>query len=192
MMRFESIPEPSEFDEKCRKEGNAWLAKNPDKKRPRDYWSPFKVDLANGFRNFCGYSVMYEPIATVDHFLSCANYRYLAYEWSNYRYVAGWINSSKKNLDDQILDPFEVEDNWFEILLPSLQLVLTDQVPLSHRTKAEFTLKRLGLDRDERVMRQREEWFNMYQNGEISFEGLAKKAPLIARAIARQNSSDSG
>lgn len=192
MMRFEFISEPIEFDEKCRKEGNAWLANNLDKKRPKDYWSPFKPDLANGFRNLCGYSVMYEPNATVDHFLSCANYRNLAYEWSNYRYVTGWINSSKKNLDDQILDPFEVEDNWFEILLPSLQLVLTDQVPLSHRSKAEFTLKRLGLDRDERVMRLREEWFNMYQNGEINFEGLTKKAPLIARAIARQNSSDSG
>jgi hypothetical protein len=190
MMKFECIPEPSEFDEKCRKEGNVWLAKNPDKKRPKDYWSPFKPDLANGFRTLCGYSVMYEPNATVDHFLSCANYRYLTYEWSNYRYVTGWINSSKKNLDDQILDPFEVEDNWFEILLPSLQLVLTNQVPPSHRSKAEFTIKRLGLDRDERVMRQREEWFKMYQNGEISFEGLMRKAPLIARAIARQNTSD--
>ncbi|MFM7438488.1 MAG: hypothetical protein ACKO2V_07770 [Snowella sp.] len=192
MMRFEPTPEPSEFDEKCRKKGNAWLAKNSDKKRPRDYWSPFKRDLANGFRNLCGYSAMFDITATVDHFLSCTNHRHLAYEWSNYRYVTGWINSSKKNLDDQILDPFEVEDNWFEIILPSLQLVLTDQVPQSHRTKAEFTLKRLGLDRDERVMRQREEWFNMYQNGEISFEGLAKKAPLIARAIAKQNSPDSG
>jgi hypothetical protein len=40
-------------------------------------------------------------------------------------------------------------------------------------------------------MRQREEWFKMYQNGEISFEGLMRKAPLIARAIARQNTSDS-
>jgi hypothetical protein len=192
MMRFEPIPEPIEFAEKCRKEGNAWLANNPDKKRPRDYWSPFKRDLANGFRHLCGYSVMYEPNATVDHFLSCANYRHLAYEWSNYRYATGWINSSKKNLDDQILDPFEVEDNWFEILLPSLQLVLTDQVPPSHRTKAEFTLKRLGLDRNERVMRLREEWFNMYQNGEINFEGLMKKAPLIARAITKQNSLHSG
>jgi len=192
MMRFEFISEPIEFDEKCRKKGNAWLANNLDKKRPKDYWSPFRTDLGNGFRNLCGYSAMFDCTATVDHFLSCANYRHLAYEWSNYRYVTGWINSSKKNLDDQILDPFEVEDDWFEILLPSLQLVLTDQVPLSHRSKAEFTLKRLGLDRDERVMRLREEWFNMYQNGEINFEGLTKKAPLIARAIARQNSSDSG
>jgi hypothetical protein len=191
MMRFEPIPEPNEFDQKCRKKGNAWLAKNPDKKRPRDYWSPFKADLANGFKNLCGYSAMYELNATVDHFLSCANHRNLAYEWSNYRYATGRINSSKKNLDNQILDPFEVEDNWFEILLPSLQLELTDQVPLSHRSKAKFTIERLGLDRNPQVIAQRAAWFNLYQEGKITLEGLADTAPLIARAIAKQNSLDS-
>jgi hypothetical protein len=190
-MRFEPIPEPSEFDQKCRKKGNAWLAKNPDKKRPRDYWSPFKADLANGFKNLCGYSAMFDITATVDHFLSCANHRNLAYEWSNYRYATGRINSSKKNLDNQILDPFEVEDNWFEILLPSLQLELTDQVPLSHRSKAKFTIERLGLDRNPQVIAQRAAWFNLYQEGKITLEGLADTAPLIARAIAKQNSLDS-
>ena len=28
--------------------------------------------------------------------------------------MPGWINSSKGTLDNQILDPFEVEDDWFE------------------------------------------------------------------------------
>ncbi|NCR63451.1 MAG: hypothetical protein GPJ26_15360 [Microcystis aeruginosa LG11-05] len=124
MQKFIPIPEPTEFDQKCRQKGNTWLAENPAAKRPRDYWSLFRADLAKGFNNLCGYSVMYDPTATVDHFLSFHNYRHLSYEWSNYRYVANWINSSKQNLDDRLLDPFEVEDNWFEILLPSLQLVL--------------------------------------------------------------------
>jgi hypothetical protein len=108
---------------------------------------------------------MYEPIGTVDHFLSCHNYRHLSYEWSNYRYAAGWINSSKKDLDDRLLDPFEVEDTWFEIILPSLQLVLTDKVPKEQRLKAQFTLQHLGLDYNERILRQREEWFRMYEQG---------------------------
>jgi hypothetical protein len=186
MQKFIPIPEPSEFDQKCRQKGNTWLAEHPDTKRPRDYWSPFKADLAKGFNNLCGYSVMYEPIGTVDHFLSCHNYRHLSYEWSNYRYTAGWINSSKKDLDDRLLDPFEVEDTWFEIILPSLQLVLTDKVPKEQRLKAQFTLQHLGLDHNERILRQREEWFRMYEQGEITLEGLAKKAPLIARAIEKQ------
>ncbi|BAZ17951.1 hypothetical protein NIES4071_98320 [Calothrix sp. NIES-4071] len=56
-------PEPPDFDEKARQPGNAWLTKNPDpKKGVKDYWSPFKSQLADGFNNLCGYSAMYEPV----------------------------------------------------------------------------------------------------------------------------------
>lgn len=80
-------------------------------------------------------------------------------------------------------------DDWFEIILPSLQLVLTDKVPPAERTRAEFTLKRLYLQNDERIMRQREEWYQMYLKGEITLEGLDKKAPLIACAVRKQQES---
>lgn len=33
------------------------------------------------------------------------------------------MNSSKGTLDNQVLDPFEVANDWFEILLPSLQYI---------------------------------------------------------------------
>lgn len=119
-------PEPPDFDEKVRQPGNAWLIKNPDpKKGVKDYWSPFKSQLADGFNNLCGYSAMYEPVGTVEHYLSRENYRNLAYEWSNFRYASAWINSSKGALDDFVLDPFNIGKVGSEILLPSLQLVLT-------------------------------------------------------------------
>ncbi|MFM9157494.1 MAG: hypothetical protein ACKOPK_06140, partial [Dolichospermum sp.] len=120
-----------------------------------------------------------EPVGNVEHFLSFKNYPDLAYEWSNYRFASGWINSSKGTLDNQILDPFEVEDDWFEILLPSLQLVITDAVPEEKRQKAEFTLQRLHLQDDERVLRQRREWYKLYIDGDLTLTGLEKKAPLI-------------
>ncbi len=66
-----------------------------------------------------------------------------------------------------MLDPYEVHSDWFE----------------SVRPKAEHTLLRLRLRDDERVIRQRREWYRMYQSREISLEGLRKKAPLIARAV---------
>jgi hypothetical protein len=192
MIRFNPPPEPPEFDQKGRRCGNAWLAKNPDtKKRPRDYWSPFKSHLADGFGNLCGYSAMYEPVGTVDHYLCCENHRHLAYEWSNYRYASSWINSSKSTLDEQVLDPFQVEDNWFEILLPSLQLVLTDAVPPHERDRAAFTLERLHLRDDERVIRQRQQWYQLYLEGELTLAGLERKAPLIARAIRKQQQNSS-
>ncbi|MFM7370517.1 MAG: hypothetical protein ACKO2Z_22560 [Sphaerospermopsis kisseleviana] len=190
MLKFNPPLEPQDFDEKVRQPGNNWLAKNTDhKKRPIDYWSKFKSDLADGFNNLCGYSVMYEPVGTVEHFLSCENYRHLAYEWSNYSFASGWVNSSKGNLDNQVLDPFEVENDWFEILLPSLQLVVTDKVPPEKLEKAEFTLKRLRLQNGSQVMRQRQVWYDLYCAGSIDLEGLEKMVPLIARAVKKQQAN---
>jgi hypothetical protein len=185
MIRFERVPEPADFDRRARQPGLAWLAAHPDAKRPKDLWSPFKPQLADGFRQLCAYSAMYEPVGSVDHFLSCRNHLSRAYEWSNYRFASAWINSSKQNADDQVLDPLEVEDGWFEILLPSLQLVLTDAIPAERRAQAEYTLHRLHLRDDERVLRQRRAWYEQYLEGELTLEGLYRRAPLLARAIEK-------
>jgi hypothetical protein len=187
MMHFAPVPEPPDFDARARRPGNLWLTNSAnDAKRPKDLWSPFKSQLADGFHKLCGYSAMFDLTGTVDHYLSCENHRSLAYEWSNYRFCSGWINSSKKAIDDQVLDPFQVQDDWFEILLPSLQLVLTATVPPSERDRAEFTLRRLGLKDDERILRQRREWYKLYQEGKLNLEGLEHCAPLIARAVRKQ------
>jgi hypothetical protein len=188
MKRFQRAPEPVGFDEKCRQRGLAWLHNHPPPERPRDFWSPFRTQLCDAFDQLCGYSCMYEPAGTVDHYLSCNVHRERAYEWSNFRFASQWINSSKRTAADDVLDPFEVGDGWFEILLPSLQLVLTDRVPPEHRARAEHTLIRLHLRDDVRVIRQHAEWYRMYEEGELSLEGLRKKAPFIAEAVERQRS----
>ena len=188
MIRFDRLDEPAEFDAKARRPGLRWLEEHPHSKRPRDLWSPFKPDLAAGFGDLCAYSAMYEPVGTVDHFKSISRNRELAYEWSNLRFASGWINSSKRDVD-QILDPFEIGEDWFEILLPSLQLVLTERVPSELRQRAEFTLERLHLRDDERVIRQRRAWLQLYEQGDLTLEGLHKMAPLIARAVARASGS---
>lgn len=186
MIRFEPVPEPAEFNQKARGPGTGWLAANPYAKRPRDYWTPFKGALAEGFGDLCAYSVMYEPVGTVDHFVSCHEDRSMAYEWGNYRYCAGWINSTKGNTPAaELLDPFEVKDGWFEIHLPSLQLRVSEVVPDQFRERAEHVLSKLHLRDDERVMRQRSVWYCLYQSGELTLEGLEKMAPLIAAAIVR-------
>ena len=123
-------PEPGYFDAKVRQPGQAWL-NNPanDGKRPADHWTHCCEDLREGFQGLCGYGAMWLPEGTVDHYLSCKNHRDLAYEWSNYRFVSARINSRKGSLDDTILDPFEVGEGWFEVILPSMQLIVTSQVP---------------------------------------------------------------
>ena len=191
MMRFERVPEPPQFREKAQKPGLKWLEEHPTADRPRDYWTPFRPALADGFRQLCGYSVMHVPDGTVDHYISCRGDKDLAYEWSNYRYASAWINSSKQNADEKVLDPFEVDDDWFEIHLPSLQLVTTDQIPEDQQQRATYTLERLHLRDDERVIRQRGEWYRMYCDKELNLAGLRKKAPLIARAIERKQEAPS-
>ncbi|MGK4006664.1 hypothetical protein WMF31_28850 [Sorangium sp. So ce1036] len=124
---------------------------------------------------------------TVDHFVSRDEDRSLAYEWTNFRYAAAWINRSKSALrSDQVLDPFEVGDGWFEVILPSCQMVLADRCPPELRERAQTMLKRLKLGDGEGVVSYRQEWYRMYCEGELSLEGLARKAPLIARAVRKQ------
>ena len=184
MIRCEPVPEPADFRSKAQEPGNAWLAANPEAKRPKDYWTPFKPALAQGFGDCCAYSAMYEPVGTVDHFVSWDQDRSMAYEWGNYRYCAAWVNASKSKMPvAELLDPFEIEDGWFELLLPSLQLRVSEAVPDELRERAEHMLDRLHLRDDERVVRQRREWYGMYQSGELSLDGLEKKAPLIAAAV---------
>jgi hypothetical protein len=184
MIHFAPVPEPQEFKQKAQEPGERWLAQHPDANRPKDYWSPFKSRLADGFGHLCGYSAMYEPVGTVDHFVSFNEAPDLAYRWSNYRYSSGWINSSKSKLSsDQIFDPYEVQDGWFELHLPSLQLKVSPDIPPTEKAKAGFVLQRLHLAHDERILRQRRAWYRLYQEGKLTLEGLREMAPLIARAI---------
>jgi hypothetical protein len=184
VIRVAPVPEPEAFDREARQRGKAWLAAHPDAKRVRDLWTPFRNDLAIGFRSLCGYAAMHDPTGgTVDHYLSIRNHRQLAYEWSNYRFATSTMNAKKQTADDAVLDPYEVGDGWFEILLPSLQMRVTDRVPPELRERAERTLIVLGLRDDERILRWRQSWYDLYVAGELSLEGLELRAPLIAVAV---------
>jgi hypothetical protein len=139
---------------------------------------------------------MYEPVGTVDHYISCRNCRDTnaarAYSWGNYRFASQWINSSKQNADSAVVDPFKVQDGWFEILLPSLQLVPGCLLTSRQRAKANYTIERFHLRDDERILRQRREWYRMHKNRELNLEGLRKKAPLIAKAVEKWFASHPG
>ncbi|HYO67942.1 MAG TPA: hypothetical protein VEU33_17880 [Archangium sp.] len=184
MIPVARVPEPPDFNARVRRPGQEWLLRNPHAERPRDLWSPFRARLMEGFKNRCGYTAMWDLNGKVDHFRSIKRDRSLAYEWSNYRYASQWLNSSKRA--GEVLDPHEVGEGWFEILLPSLQLVMTSKVPLEARPLAEATLRALPIVHDERILRQRRAWYAEYQAGRLSLEGLRVMAPLIAAAVEKQ------
>jgi hypothetical protein len=178
--------EPATFDAQCRQKGLAWLSKNPDAVRIKDYWSGHRSDLARAAKHLCAYGAMFEPNGTVDHFVPSSRSSAMAYEWRNFRFATGILNSKKSDALD-LLDPFEVKDGWFELLLPSLQLTITDQVPPRLRAKAQQTLRILGLQDHETLIRQRYIWYEQFATGKISVDALESFAPLLARAIRKRD-----
>jgi hypothetical protein len=179
------IPEPPDFDARCRQKGNEWLTA-PDNAGRNDFpshWRQFSSELAAGFQQRCGWWAMRIQSGTIDHFLSKSKpaNRHLIYEWSNYRYAESTLNSSKNN-DDGLIDPFEVEDGWFEVDLNTMLLVPTSLIPEHLREKAEATVKKLNA---KKVRENRWLWYADYTSGKINMSGLMEYAPLVA--IAEKN-----
>jgi hypothetical protein len=186
MIPVAPVQAPADFDEQVRQPGIEWLAAHPNAARPYPFWTQCLPALAQAFSNRCAYAAMLDPTGgTVDHYRSFKGHRELAYEWSNYRFASQVMNSSKQNADDDVLDPHEIGEGWFEILLPSLQMRVTDAVPEEHRERANYTLQRLKLRDGERLIRWRLSWYQAYQNGGLTLEQLRQWAPLIAEAIVR-------
>jgi hypothetical protein len=181
-------PPPANFDLDCRQPGLQWLAAHPPEggQRLPNYWRRLLPELCDAFQKRCGYLAMLDLNGTVDHFLSTENQRHFAYEWSNYRYATSWLNSSKQSLDQAVLDPFQVREEWFEIDLASLHLKLTAAVPKGLAERASFTIDRLGLDYGRRTIQNREHYYNSYRNGVFSLHYLEQVAPLIATAVRRE------
>jgi hypothetical protein len=189
VIRVERTKEPGSFDSKCRQPGKAWLNANPGRDPHRNpLWSQFRDQLREAFSLRCGFLAMRIQRGTVDHWLSVRTARDLSYEWSNYRFVDGAINSAKKpSWEGKLVDPFEVEADWFEILLPSLQLKLVADLEESLRARVEFTLDKLHLRDGEDVIQLRREWLKLYERKSLSLSGLYEVAPLIARAVAKRD-----
>lgn len=189
MKRFAPVQAPAEWETAGLAAGRAWLCKspqNPHRERPRDLWSPYREQLATGFGDLCGYTIMWTPNGTIDHFVPWSQLRgtadaWRAYDWDNFRYCEQWFNSSRRGA---IPDPYRVDDSWFELRLPSLELIATEAVPEDQRPAVDNVLRWLGKDR--RVIRTRQAWFRLYRDNRLDLSGLAEKAPLIAAALRRQ------
>lgn len=188
--------EPECFEKNCRACGKAWLAAHPSKDphEQSKWWSPYQPALAKHFKHRCGWlgtSIQLDGV--VEHFLSCglrqgksSPHRKLAFEWKNYRYASQAINSRKGIYDDLILDPCEVKDGWFEVLLDGFIMRQTNAIPANLRAKAEFTLDKLDLIRGYNSRWTRWHWYKKYyNNGAPLVDLLREDAPLVASAVEK-------
>ncbi len=137
----------------------------------------------------------------------------VVWAWREHKLAAGLKKRPPNTSFVLLIDEVEshLHPKWQRTILPSLlralnhevklqvvattlarcvrKLVLTEHVPANERKRAQFVLDRLHLGHDERVVRQRREWYRMYQEGELDLVGLTKKAPLIAAAIKKQEAA---
>jgi hypothetical protein len=177
-------PEPKEFDAKCRIPGNAWLQSNPGTDPHKNaLWTAFSKELRKAFNDRCGILGIYIHEGHVDHWVSLKTDRTRAFEWTNYRYLAGSVNTAKKpKWEGRLLDPFDVGEGWFEVDLPSCLIRLTDKIPTEFRARAQFTADNI-LNRPKPTAYRAECLKRWKEKKEIAVAELL--APLVAEAIRR-------
>lgn len=211
MIRVTPAPEPEHFDAIVRQPGLRALAElageaplPPRSGRPRSavattregipvglypaYWTEIIPDLLQAYSRICSYACLYiEEVtgaASVDHRLPKSIAWQHAYEWSNYRLACSLINSRKGQYLD-VLDPFEIEDGWFQIELVAFQVLPNPHLPTEQVAAVTATIDRLGLN-ERRCLAARENHAVAYFERDITLQHLRKRAPFLARELERQ------
>lgn len=214
MIRVSPAPEPKDFDARVRQKGlsaiDELIGRPPRLKRPGprrkpvarqrrhippDAFPPLWRDsipaLRKAYDGRCAYLAMFiEPAtgaSTVDHFVPKSQDWRQVYEWSNYRLCAGGINGTKG--DRPLLDPFEVEEGWFELELVSFQVVLGPKAPAGRHKEIRATLRDSGINARE-CCELRGQYVQAFEQNEISLSYLERRAPFVAAALRRAGRID--
>ena len=119
-------PEPTDFDDRVRQRGLAWLLKKgialnqapPDPAKLPRYWSEANEQLWEAYNGVCAYLAIYfewgTGAASTDHFIAKSSLAGEAYEWNNYRLSCLAPHRDKNNFAD-VIDPVGMAANTFFI-----------------------------------------------------------------------------
>jgi hypothetical protein len=191
MIPVAAKPEPEDFGSVVRAPGTVFLAHTPNPTSKQwekaAYWRRAGNWMQDAYGPICQYSchwIAYDAgNATIDHFVPRKTSPGLAYEWSNFRYACGRLNSRKGVR--AILDPFFMPPDVFEIGFPMLLVTVRATAPAAIRPLAEETITHLGLNDEETCVKTRQEWFKNYKEG-LPVARLSNFAPFLAAEIIRQ------
>ncbi len=209
MIRVTPAPEPARFDPSVRQPGLRAIAERVGEKPTRKagrrfekvadrreqippesfppYWSEALDDLMTAYNRICAYSCFrIHPVTgsrTVDHMAAKSRAWDQVYEWSNYRLASSLLNARKRDFGD-VLDPFLVEDDWFELELVGFQVKAAKHLDEKTRSRVQATIDRLGLN-DFSFRDSRERDAESYRDG-VPFKILMEESPFVARELKRQ------
>lgn len=211
MIRVQPAPEPPDFDARVRQPGLRAIAELVGERPPRQagrrcrpvaasrdaippdkfppFWRQCLDELLTRYGRVCAYLALYISRGTgarsVDHFVAKSTRWDLVYEWRNYRLACDLLNSRKGAVAD-VLDPFEIEDDWFGLELVAFQVLPRVGLPADVAERVGHTILRLGLN-DPECCNARTEYADDYWHGHVTFDYLSRHAPFVARELRRQN-----
>lgn len=190
MIRVALQPEYPNFNAEVRVPGAAFLATcqtpTSDQFKRKNFWSRAARELHAAYSGICAYTAMYLPEqGSVDHFLPKANHPQLAYEWNNFRLASGRVNSSKGN-GLNILDPFEVQDDWFYMDIPACLLRPNPDLDKPIRNQISGTINSLRLNQDDNYVQERCNILMDYARADVSMGFLERRYPFLAKEVTRQ------
>lgn len=170
-----------------------------------DYWIAALDDLYHAYHQICAYCCFrIHPVTgsrSADHLkpksipgegnaddippemVPMSNLWDHVYEWSNYRLSSGRLNARKNDYQD-VIDPFEVGADWFEMEFVAFQLRPPEHLSAPIRERVQATIERLGLN-DDNMCQARENDYTDYREGHISLTRLQRESPLVARETTR-------
>ncbi len=189
MIRIERKAEPSDFDAKVRRPGLSYLKGLAAGEKPswarHSYWRKAKADMINAYKGICAYAcceITPSSSAEIDHFHPKSRYRQEAYEWDNLRLCSSNIN--KKKCDHDVLDPFDVRDRTFGIVLATGSMVKLKKYDSAYEALCDKTIKVLGLNEHEYI-KMRNDILDDYLRGEITISNLQKRNPFVYSEVKR-------
>ncbi len=202
MIRVERADEPEAFDAGVRQPGLLALreiAGDPTvptrrgrkRKNVPDLWTKALPAMRTLYHRTCAYLAMHIHRGTgrdtVDHFLPWrADPAGRAYEWSNLRYASFDANRVKDT--HAVLDPFEVEDDWFGLNLATFEV--ERRRPIEGREVEVWTNTLMVLN--DPVFCDARAWYHDRYFGiaegfatPMLLSTLTAEAPFVARELAR-------
>ena len=208
MIKVTPAPEPATFDAVVRQPGLRSIAEKVGEKPSRrggrrfskmadrredipaesfhPYWTEALDDLMTAYNRICAYSCFrIHPVTgsrTVDHMAAKSKAWDQVYEWMNYRLACSLVNARKNTFGD-VLDPFLIEDDWFELELVGFQVKPARHLNGETRAQVQATIDRLRLN-DFTASRERDA-INYWENG-VPFKILMEESPFVARELRRQ------
>jgi hypothetical protein len=203
MMKITIPPPPQNFQNRVSVPGEAFLKINPSPKasewRRHSHWTQVHTELYESYHGICNYCSSWSPRSlegvpqnndwqtSIDHYKPKSKYPRDAYKWENFRLCRRRLNNLKKDYTD-IIDPTEIENDWFWIDFTSF--LLKPSPTLKDRdlySKIFQTIKILRLNTDNDYINERKNVIAFYSLDIINKSYIQSKYPFMYYQMELQN-----